>query len=508
MNRHRFALVLLASCVVLNSEALAFQAPQLARVNTPDFSAARQLIREAMARDSLPGLTIAVARGDSILWEEGFGWANREGRVPATPHTPFYLASLSKTITTTALMVLREQARLDLDRPVNDYLGSTPLRSPRYDASGATVRTVMTHTSGLTTFDIGCSAAQPRCGIPSRHEILTRYGVLVWPPGDRFDYSNLGYYVLGQVVAGASGRDFGTFLREDVFLPLGMTRSSLGVDPALESQTATQYHWVDGPVSHVASIPSGASTIHASAHDLALFGQMHVKAVRSGTRPILSNAAIDTMQYSTVPATRGQRYGLGWWIEEDRFGYRTLLAQGGTPASSAWMRVVPSEQIVVVVLANKGVGFPRDVIDTVLSTMLPRYATELAARQTPPAGGSAPVTTTPALDSAFVGTWTGFVRYETVDVPLAFTILASGSVRGTIGSRQGEASGSARMGPTLFRITLTGDLVTSDSSLGRQIIFYLKPREGGLFGNVGAPAPDVSGLFGRVSYWVELRKQR
>jgi CubicO group peptidase (beta-lactamase class C family) len=83
-----------------------------------------------MARDSLPGLTIAVARGDSILWEEGFGWANRETRVSATPQTPFYLASLSKTITATALMVLREQGRLDLDRPANDYLGTTPLWEP------------------------------------------------------------------------------------------------------------------------------------------------------------------------------------------------------------------------------------------------------------------------------------------------------------------------------------------------------------------------------------------
>jgi CubicO group peptidase (beta-lactamase class C family) len=462
-----------------------------------------------MAKDSVPGLAIAVVRRDSILWEEGFGFANRARRVPATPHTPFYLASLSKTITATALMVLRDQGRLDIDRSVNSYLGGTPVWSPHYDASGATVRTVMTHTSGLTTFDLACLNAQPDCRIPSRQELLARYGVLVWPPGYRFDYSNLGYYVLGQVVAGASGRDFGTFLRDEVFRPLRMTRSSLGVDPARESETALQYHWVDGPVSHVGAIPSGASTIHASAHDLALFGQLHIKARRRGIPPILSDAAIDTMQYSTVPATRGQRYGLGWWIEEDRFGYRTLLAQGGTPASSAWMRVVPAEEVVVVVLANKGVSFPGDVIDTVLSAMLPRYSAEIATRRPSLTGATnPPATTAPALDTAFVGTWTGSVRYETVDRPLTFTILASGAVRGTIGSRQGETAGMARMGPTLFRITLGGDLVTADTSGGRQINFYLLPREGGLFGNVGEFAPPTSGLFGRVSYWVELRKQR
>src|SRR5687768_10070663 len=136
MRRHWIALVLLASCMLAHSGALALQAPQDARVATPDFSAVRQLIRERMAKDSLPGLTIAVARGDSILWEEGFGWANRERRVPATPHTPFYLASLSKTITATAVMVLHEQGRLNLDRPANEYLGNTRLWNPRWDASG------------------------------------------------------------------------------------------------------------------------------------------------------------------------------------------------------------------------------------------------------------------------------------------------------------------------------------------------------------------------------------
>lgn len=326
--------------------------------------------------------------------------------------------------------------------------------------------------------------------------------------------------VLGQVVAGGSGRDFGTFLRENVFRPLGMTRSSLGVDSALESETAVQYHWVDGPVSHVATIPSGASTIHASAHDLVLFGKLHVKARKPGARPLLSDAAIDTMQLSSVPASRGQRYGLGWWIEEDRFGYRTLLAQGGTPASSAWLRVVPSEQLVAVVLANKGVGWPDDVIDAVLAAILPRYAAQFAARQRrqsqPPAAGNAPAPVStaapaaalPLLDSAFVGTWTGSIRSETGDVPLAVTFLASGAARGTIGSAPGERSGRARMGPTLFRLDLTGDLITADSSGGRQLPFYLKLWDGALYGTATMSPPAAPGLFGRASYWVELTKQR
>jgi CubicO group peptidase (beta-lactamase class C family) len=78
-------------------------------VHAPDFSEVRKFIRDHMARDSVPGFAIAVSRGDSILWEEGFGWADREARIPATAQTPFYLASVTKTITATAVMMLRER---------------------------------------------------------------------------------------------------------------------------------------------------------------------------------------------------------------------------------------------------------------------------------------------------------------------------------------------------------------------------------------------------------------
>src|SRR5688572_22412595 len=221
MRRGLIAIVLLLTSIGV--------VPHAAHSQTTRFNAVRRLIQDGLARDSAPGLAIAVARGDSILWEEGFGWADREARVPATPHTPFYLASVTKTITATAAMILRERGRLDIDRPANDYLGVSKLWSPAWDAAGATVRRLAAHTSGLTTFDVGCPAEQPRCRVPSADEVIRRYGVLVWPPGEHFDYSNLGYYVLGEVVARAAGRDLGTFLREELFRPLGMANSSLGV---------------------------------------------------------------------------------------------------------------------------------------------------------------------------------------------------------------------------------------------------------------------------------------
>src|SRR5881409_4243319 len=91
------------------------------------FGAVRDLIRTRLVDQVIPSLAVAVAREGEILWEEGFGWADRENRVPATEHTMYSLASISKPITATGLMVLKEQGKIDLDRPIDDYLGDAKL---------------------------------------------------------------------------------------------------------------------------------------------------------------------------------------------------------------------------------------------------------------------------------------------------------------------------------------------------------------------------------------------
>jgi len=91
---------------------------------------------------------VAVARDGQFLWEEGFGWAGKEQKRAATAHTPYPLGSVSKPITATAVLVLRERGQLSLERPINDYLGDAKLRAAIGDVSGATLRRVIQHYSG------------------------------------------------------------------------------------------------------------------------------------------------------------------------------------------------------------------------------------------------------------------------------------------------------------------------------------------------------------------------
>lgn len=147
-----------------------------------DFDRVRGMIRATLVDRRLPSLAVAVAREGQIVWEESFGWANREAREAVTPHTLYSLASISKPITTTALMILVERGLIDLDRPINDYLGSAGLQGRAADAAEATIRRVASHTAGLPLHYHFFYEDEPYIP-PAMDETVRRYGTIVYPPG-------------------------------------------------------------------------------------------------------------------------------------------------------------------------------------------------------------------------------------------------------------------------------------------------------------------------------------
>ena len=149
------------------------------------FDAVREFIRRQMVETSTPSIAVAVARDGKIIWEEGFGWADREQRIAGDEHTQYSMASISKPFTATGLMMLVQAGKIDLDRPVNDYLGDAKLRARVGDAAQATVRRVASHTSGLPLHYQFFYVDEPYRR-PSMDETILRYGNLVTVPGEQF----------------------------------------------------------------------------------------------------------------------------------------------------------------------------------------------------------------------------------------------------------------------------------------------------------------------------------
>ena len=457
-----------------------------------------------------PSIAIAVAHGGKIVWEHAFGESDIEKQKAATVNTPYYIASISKTITATALTVLAAQKKLDLDQPVNAYLRGAKITSPLWDVSQVTLRRLANHTAGLATYNRGCRVNDSACD-PSPLAAIRRYGVAVWKPGEMFDYSNLGYGVLGEVVAQASGASFESALRKLVFAPLGM--SSCSVDPDLTQKRGQAARYAIGaaplkrtPVS--LSTTPGASAIYCSVHDLAMFGVFHLKDHAASQKAILSDAAIRDMQVNSLGPNEQQQYGRAWWIQKDLRGYQGVLAQGGTNDSVAYLQLIPSEDIAVAVVANTFVDGAK-IVDEVLAALLPEYKKRLAAAASvsaPLAQPAPPQPPAPQFPPELAGSWTGFVGTYKGRVPLTVTIDATGRVMAKLAEQPDSPVARARFRDGVFRGSIAGSLGVEGEPFTLALKLFF--RDGLLVGDAEtSPLPTNPDGF-QTYFWVQLKLDR
>jgi CubicO group peptidase (beta-lactamase class C family)/acetyl esterase/lipase len=468
------------------------------------FDGIRDEIQRRLVQQSVPSVTVAVARADRIVWEEGFGWADRENGLRATPHTPYTLGSLSKPVTATALMVLAERKVLALDKPINDYLGDAKVRARVGDASEVSLQRVAQHTAGLPGYYETFYPDEP--DTPPTPEVVTlRYGFTVFPPGERFYYSNLNYALLGEAVARASGKGFGDFLREEVLLPLGMHRSGVPLGPGLLQFRAIRYGLDRQRLPDYVTPHAPASDIYASAHDLARFGMFHLKAHLADQKPILQNQSIDMMQRLVVPMG-DEQYGIGWHIRQDAKGRQQVLHGGAAAGVDAQLTLVPEEKLCVAVLANVTRDWPGAVTEHVTNAIL---ANVLGGEpgDFPMAPGPSASSADSGLPGKLRGTWTGMVHTSRQDVPVTLWFQESGDVHAQLGDQLKTLVNDARFSGRQFTGKIAGDIGTPDANRRPYHLQWdVTLRDGQLAGALSAVGRHPSrGL--SLAHWVELRKQ-
>ncbi len=482
------------------------------RVDLQQFERVRGRIETILAEDSAVSVAVAVAKDGKILWEDAFGWADREQRIAATPHTMYSLASISKTVTATGLMLLAQRGKVDLDRPANAYLGRGKITSFVGSPDEATVRRVLQHTAGLPLHYQFFWGIQP----PGMDGSIARYGIVVQPPGEEFNYSNLGYGVLDEIVARVSGSSFTEFMRTDVFAPLGLTRIAIGPIPGLETETATRYTGGREPIPFYDFDHRGASAVFASAHDLVRFGMFHIGDLPA--RPqLLSESTRHEMQTDAVPApglSYGSwgpdvRYALGW-IVHDPYGYLIVSHDGGMPGVSTSLITVPSEGVVAVALINSR-GLAHGIADDLIGAVLPNYGTNLReartrARETEPS----PAFNAPA---ALRGKWVGEIETWSGTLPVTLVIQDDNDVHITLGDQLKTLVNGVRFVDGFVTGQFQGTIPTADAMRQpHQIALRVKLRGTTLSGTVTAQSAIASATgmvmtsAGGTSSWISVRR--
>ena len=381
-----------------------------------DFAAVDAIVSHYFDRGAQPAISYGVVSGGVLVHSAGFG-ARGDGRPAPDADTVFRIASMSKSFTASAILLLRDEGRLALDDPAEKYVpelaGWPPVTK---DSDRVTIRHLLTMTAGFPTDDPWGDRQQ---GLP-----IDEFGVLLaggmrfnWAPGTRFEYSNLGYAILGRIVAAAAQAEYADFVETRLLTPLGMIRTGYDASEFDPGELATGYRhgpagWTELPFDpYGAFAPMGG--VFSSVSDLARWVAGFAAAFPPGggsdadkAHPLRRASRREMQQPQAVtdwrspdrlpggPPGSPAYYGFGLFVDEDPILGRVVSHSGGYPGFGSNMRWHPATGIGVIALGN-GTYAPMSVLaGMILEALLPRPASyHVALSPADPDSPSAPSAT-------------------------------------------------------------------------------------------------------------------
>jgi CubicO group peptidase (beta-lactamase class C family) len=336
--RELTAFVLAASCTVFLLN------PARADIPQPRAPAAAidKAIEEIVTRFRITGLAVGVVQNGSPIYARGFGVRDSRTSAPITPHTQFHAASISKTLTATAILQLVEQGKLAINDPVERYL-------PAFSGSGITLAELLTHSAGLSDWSHATHTADDAAvaryvSDVARHE-------RAYAPGQGWEYSDADFNILGAVVEAASGISYPDYMQRYVLDVAGMTESTFRRPQ--ESGDLAWPHLGEYFVRRASDHPWDRVFLPSSGLQTSVTDLMRWAAINLDRQPAVLSAssyeALFTRRVDTVWS--GVAMGLGWQLEKR--GSRWLPRHpGGDPGFRALLTLYPDAHRAIVILSN------------------------------------------------------------------------------------------------------------------------------------------------------------
>jgi CubicO group peptidase (beta-lactamase class C family) len=328
-------------------------------------------ILDAMEQGHIPGVAAAIVKGDKVVWAKGYGTADFALGTTVSLDTPFFLASISKTVTATALMQLRDDGAFALDDDVNAAL-PFDIVNPFIKESTVTYWHLLTHTAALQdNWDVMVPMYVPGDSPWQLADFHPQYWLhggqffdkfknfFFWRPGNTYEYCNQNFSLLGLLGQNLAGLRFEELCERRIFGPLGMTNSSFRLADFDPATLAMPYKWNAAAQQYVAQGHYGypdwpAGTLRTSVLDLARFLRVYVNEGTSEGVQILPAATVDEMLTVQFPAPDPQ--GLCFYYIDAAFG-QVVGHDGGDPGVLTDMYFRAADDTGVILLANSDSGF-------------------------------------------------------------------------------------------------------------------------------------------------------
>jgi len=325
------------------------------------------IVNAELKRQSVPGMSVAVVREGKIVKAEGYGLANAELNVRATPQTVYQIGSVSKQFIAAGIMMLVQDGRMSLDDKASKYLAATPTAW-----QAITVRHLLTHTAGIVN--------EPPAFDPFKLQsdadlVKSAYSApLLFEPGADWTYSNTGYFALAEIIRVVSGEPWDAFLQKRLFQPLAMTATRTTTMEMVPNR-AGGYAPANGKMSNAAPIlpvrPSGAFL--STVLDLAKWDA----ALSAGS--LLSTATLN-QTWTPVRLNGGgtSAYGFGWQVDAVA-GHKRVHHSGTMPGFRATIQRYLDDKLTVIVLANAGNSDPGSIARLIAESYIPGLVEPRAA---------------------------------------------------------------------------------------------------------------------------------
>lgn len=308
------------------------------------------LLKDIIKGDS-PGAAVLIAQDGEILYQKGFGYANLENQIPITPQTKFRIGSMTKQFTASAILKLQEESLLKVTDRLSKFLPDYP----RGDE--VTIRHLLTHTSGIHNYtDYPEFAATVETYIEAEEMIeLFKADKFDFAPGEKWSYSNSGYFLLGHIIEKVSGQSLKNYLKHHFFDPTGMKNTEVRNSKHPPQNEATGYSYTGGKpekaVNWDMSRAGGAGNLYSTVQDLyrwneAIFNNklLNQNTLKSAFTPVKIN---DGSQGDAF----GSQYGYGWMLMEKR-GLKEIGHGGGLPGWMSYLTRYPQQNLTITILAN------------------------------------------------------------------------------------------------------------------------------------------------------------
>lgn len=307
-------------------------------------------------RDGQFSGALLVIDHDKTIYKKGFGYADRKTKELFTTDTPCYIGSVSKQFTAMGIMILEEKGKLTYNQSIRTYFPELPeFMQP------ITILYLLHHTSGLALF-----GDFPDMNEKDVFNILLKQQSLRFAPGEKFEYCNAGYTLLGMLIEKVSGETLNDFLTKNVFIPVGMKNTYVNSAALRDKKRAVGYY-VFGDEYNYDTFIGGAASIISTVNDLYLWDRMLYEPTIVSKKSLEKAFIAD--KFTNQDEMYGKKgYGFGWFISE-KDGNKIIQHDGGFGGFRSYIERQPEQRNAIIFISNVRhsiTGQLREGIDNIL----------------------------------------------------------------------------------------------------------------------------------------------